>query len=98
MKLSITGPEAVDLAVHTINTTIYGTGGANVLARVLLHAYNAAEQPLNISDLCTLDSEKEEWAWAILKLRVDGVEPNTIASDQAAFQRIVDKYWIEPST
>jgi len=94
LKLIVSGKEAVNLAVETICTTLNGTSGARALANVLLRAYNAAEQPFDIRDLCMLDQQHEEWVWAILKLRVDGVEPHAVVEDKNAFQSIVDRYWV----
>lgn len=69
------------------------TGSAAAMARVLLHAYNHHEQPLDITDLCLLDDHREPIAWAILKARVSGIEPHELASDKAAFDQIVKTYW-----
>jgi len=95
MKVSLTPQIAIDKAVALIDGS--DTGGSAALAHVLLHAYNAAQQPLDITELCRMDDDYEEIAWTILKHRVDGHEPHHLASDKKAFQRVVDDYWVHPT-
>lgn len=93
MKLDISGSVAVNNAVEWINENT-GTSGARSLARVLLHAYNHLDQPLDITEICLLDTERQNWAWSILRLRVHGVEPHEVATDKRAFEVVIDNYWI----
>lgn len=94
MRTQVEGSQAVNLAIAAIQTDLWGSSGAYALARVLLHAYNTA-QPLDISLLGVLNPKHEEWAWAILKLRVEGIEPHEVVKDRMGFHRIVEDYWID---
>src|SRR5262245_27603658 len=62
--------EGVRLAVHNNH------GGARVLARVLLSAYNGSRFPFDVSDLALLDEKHRELALNIMRLRALGHEPH----------------------
>lgn len=93
MKTSCDPIDAINNAIAFISQHS-GTSGSRALARVLLHAHNHIEQPLDIAELCVLDQPYEEWAWAILHFRTQGNEPERYVSDKAAFKAIIDDYWL----
>ncbi len=80
---------------------LYGTSGAAALAAVLLHAYNPATWRFDVTDLCVLDSRLELLAWAVLRYRVAGHEPQrALAGGDAEFRPIAWSYgagaWCAP--
>jgi len=62
------------------------------LATVLLHAYNPYEFKFDITELSRLDAKRQEMAWAILRMRVKGKEPQTLLQNPDDFKEVVELY------
>jgi len=77
-------------AIRAVTTAPhFGSGGARVLASVLLHCYNPDRYRLDISDLCMLDRELVAMAWGVMRLRVAGVEPHQVIP---GFDQVIEIY------
>ena len=88
------GIEATREAVAFV-LNVAATGGTAALASVLLHCYNTADYPFNITELRRLDAKRQKLAWAILQLRVHGRAPHTVLKDPNVFEEVVRRYGIQ---
>lgn len=68
------------------------TSGTKALARVILHCYNHYDYPLSIVDLCLLDDKRQALAWAVLRLRVAGVEPHEVLEQPIDLEYLKERY------
>jgi hypothetical protein len=70
-------PDLTDSLREGVRLAVYHDhGGACVLARVLLSAYNGYRFPFDVSDLALLDEKHIELALNIMRLRALGHEPH----------------------
>jgi hypothetical protein len=85
---------ALDEAVLFIEMNPH-TGGTSALARIILHAHNTIENPLDITDIGRLDTEREALAWQILQARIMGKEPLEITENKEPLIVIINEYRIK---
>ncbi len=67
------------------------TGGTVALAAIIMHCYNHTVYPFDVTDICALDETRQELAWAVLRLRVNGQEPHEVC-DPGDFDRLKECY------
>lgn len=67
----ITPEEYAKAVAACVELAQYGTGGGRVMAQVLLSAYNGDHFQLDITDLCSLDSDNYPLALAVIRGRYE---------------------------